>query len=152
MRNTILLFLAMALFSCAGEEEVTEEGTISGPNNLLPYWDVDVVAKTYKRDTLANWGEFQLDSLISGLNERNENIKLEKSGSGHDTIFLTIKDAYYLTAELGSSGAEQYIASVVLNLTSVEGVNYISLDFRPGDHASPGVFGKELISGFKEIP
>jgi hypothetical protein len=151
MRNTIIVFFLLTLFSCANEEEETMEGTMSGPNNILPYWDVDLVDKTFKRDTLANWGEFQVDSLISGLNERNENIKLEKSGLGHDTLYLSIKDANYLTGELGSSGAEQYIVDVVINLTSVEGINFISLDFIPGNHATPGVFGKDMISGFKEI-
>lgn len=143
--------LACSVLGCGGEEETAEETTISGPNSILPYWDVDLAARTYRRDSLANWGELQIDSLISGLNTRNENIRLEKLKQGHDTLYLTIRDGYYLTEELGSSGAEQYIADVVLNLTAVEGIQYINLDFRAGDHAAPGVFGKEMVTGFKEI-
>jgi hypothetical protein len=142
--------------SCgSGADEQASQGdsvVIEAPaNNILPYWSVDIVSGTMKKDSMANWDDLNADSLISGLNSRNPEILLQKRNRSGDTLFLFIKDAFFLTTELGSSGARQYLSDVVVNLTAVPGINYVSLDFTEGDHASPGVFGKSFVAGFKVI-
>lgn len=161
MKN--LFFLSLFVFaaflmlpSCGsgGDEQMAQEDSVvieAPANNILPYWSVDIISKTMRRDSMANWNNLNADSLISGLNARNPEILLQKKGMSGDTLSLFIKDAFYLTGELGSSGARQYLCDVVLNLTEVPGINYVSLDFTEGDHASPGVFGKKFVDGFKAI-
>lgn len=158
-----LFFLSLAVISAwflipscqsGGEEVINSEDSvviIAPANNILPYWSVDIVSKTMKRDSMANWNALNADSLISGLNVRNPEIRLEKTDMRGDTIFLRIKDAIFLTEEMGSSGARQYLSDVVLNLTAVSGIDHISFDFMEGDHASPGVYGKKFVEAFREI-
>lgn len=145
-------FLFLPSCRMGGEEEIASEDSViieAPANNILPYWGVDILNKTMKRDSMANWNNLNVDSLVSGLNERNPEIRLEKTGQRGDTVFLHIHDAIFLTEELGSSGARQYLADVVINLTAVPGINFVSFDFQEGDHASPGLYGKKFVEGFK---
>jgi hypothetical protein len=139
------------LTGCGGaDDELPEEAEYieHQPNSILPYWEVDYFGKTMRKDSLANWGQLNADSIISGLNQRNENIKLEKIRQTGDTLFLRIKDAEFLNTEMGTSGAQQYFCDVILNLTEVKGINFVYFDFIEGDHASPGLYGKDLVADF----
>jgi len=51
---------------------------------------------------------------------------------------------------MGSSGASEYLSTVVVNLTTLKNVNYVNLDFPEGSHASPGVFSKNAFEKYKE--
>ncbi len=43
---------------------------------------------------------------------------------------------------MGSSGAETYLAEVTFNLTEINGINFIDIQFPEGDHASPGIYSR----------
>ncbi|RYF84325.1 MAG: hypothetical protein EON98_09525 [Chitinophagaceae bacterium] len=79
------------------------------------------------------------------------NIRLEKVKQSNDTLYTQIKNANYLTEQMGSAGSEQYIAQAVLNLTSAPGVKYVRIDFEVGSHAMPDVWSKENFKDFKEV-
>lgn len=85
-------------------------------------------------------GALTADSLIKGLNELYENIVLEKVRISGDTIYTAIKDATYLSEQMGSSGAELYVADVVLNLTEVPGIKFVNIQMEEGSHMQPGVW------------
>ena len=91
------------------------------------------------------------DSLIKGLNELNENVLLEKIKISGDTIYTEIKDSQYLAESMGSTGAEIYVADVVLNLTEVKGISYVNITLIEGSHMQPGVFNKEQFKKYKPI-
>ncbi|HSN59817.1 MAG TPA: GerMN domain-containing protein, partial [Ferruginibacter sp.] len=74
------------------------------------------------------------DSLIKGLNELNENVLLEKTKISGDTIYTEIKNSQFLTESMGSTGAEMYVADVVLNLTEVPGIKYVNIQLVEGSH------------------
>lgn len=91
------------------------------------------------------------DSLIKGLNEYYENVYLEKIKQGGDTLYTTIKDANFLNSQMGSTGAEMYLADVILNLTSVPGVKYVNIDMEEGDHMKGGIWSADNFKNYKEV-
>ena len=112
-------------------------------------WDVNMKKKTLKRNpVLAASTNIEVDSVINGLNSQYENILLEKISINNDTIRLKINESQYLTNQVGSSGAAQYIAQAVINLTSVPGIKYVLIAFKGGDHASPGVWSRKDFPGY----
>ncbi|MBW1296382.1 hypothetical protein [Aquimarina litoralis] len=61
----------------------------------------------------------------------------------NDTIFLKIPNSKILTQQMGTTGAEQFLISTTFSFTELDGVNYVSYEFETGDHASPGIYGRE---------
>lgn len=114
-------------------------------------YQVDSDNKTMKKNPALHPSYYSVDTLILGLNERYPEILLEKKSIGHDTLYTEIKNAAYLTNQMGSAGSENYIAQVVLNLTAVQGINYIRIDFEEGSHASPDVWSRQAFAGYKEV-
>lgn len=82
-------------------------------------------------------------AVISFLNTAYPKIKLEPVKTSHDTLFLKIEDAEYLTQQMGSTGPTMYFATAVYNLTEIPGIKYVNFDFAEGDHAQPDTFGRE---------
>jgi hypothetical protein len=56
------------------------------------------------------------------------------------TAFVKIREDLKLTQEMGTTGAANYINSIVYTLFSVKGIQCVTLDFKAGDHAVPGTF------------
>ena len=81
-------------------------------------------------------------TMIQMLNELYPDIKLSFLRISNDSIFITIKKSDYLTKQIGSSGAEAYLAEVTYNLTELKGVNFVDIRFKEGDHASPGTYSR----------
>lgn len=113
-------------------------------------WDVNAETRTIKVNPMLQPSYFHVDTLIAGLNEKFPEIALTKRQISGDTLYAAIKDASYLTERMGSAGAEQYIAYAVLNLTSVEGINFVRIDFPEGSHAAPDVWAREAFKEYKE--
>ena len=81
-----------------------------------------------------------LKNLIGMLNDEYPEIQLDFLKIAGDSIFLRIPKSNYLTNQMGSSGANAYLAEVTYNLTELSDINYVDIKFREGDHASPGVY------------
>ena len=81
-------------------------------------------------------------NIIQLMNEAYPEIPLSFIKVSHDSIFLKIKKSNYLTEQLGSSGADAYIAEVTYNLTELKGINFVDIRFKAGDHASPGTYSR----------
>lgn len=82
-------------------------------------------------------------SIIDFINGKDTNIHLELSKVSNDTIYVKIPSATHLTQQMGSTGAELYMAGVIYNLTEINGVHYVNFDFVVGDHAGPGVYNRD---------
>jgi hypothetical protein len=52
---------------------------------------------------------------------------------------------------MGTSGAAQYLAEVIINLTSVNKIKYVKIDFDEGSHATPGIWSAKDFNYYKEI-
>lgn len=167
MKKFTFLMLAAVWFSCNskktapvvdGEEEIiTADSTVSenptiiyNPDSRLYIWRAGFDYKKRKNET-ASPAILQVDSLIKGLNEFHENVLLEKVKQSGDTLYTTIKDAEYLTQQMGSTGAETYLADVILNLTAIPGVKYVNIDLKAGDHMNPGTWSADNFKNYKQV-
>lgn len=168
MKQLTALFIVAFLFSCsnnAGNKistsdsiadssdtwQATELETAPAEKEQYFIWDVDTDTKTLKKNPFLHPSFYSVDTLLMGLNERYPKILLEKKSLGHDTLYTEVKNAAYLTNQMGSAGSEEYIAQVVLNLTSVQGINHVRIDFEEGSHASPDVFSRKAFADYKEV-
>ena len=90
-------------------------------------------------------------SIVGFLNATNfgnatsGKIQLDFSKISHDTIYVRIKQSTFLTQNMGTTGAMLYLAGVVYNLTELKNIKYVNLDFEEGDHASPGVYSRDIF-------
>ena len=114
-------------------------------------WKVDADEKTVRKNPKLGDDVLGVDTLLIGLNEMYPKIKLEKVRQSNDTLYTQIKDAEYLTEQMGSAGSEAYLAQAVLNLTAAKGVGYVRIDFEMGSHAMPDVWSKESFKDYKKI-
>ena len=168
MKYILPVLTLTVLLSCtnsADDSSTSDSAAVTGaelrPTELLEQeqkmkreqyyiWEVDADKKTITKNPQLQPEFFDVDTLIAGLNEMYPEILLEKVRLINDTLYTQIKDAAYLTDQMGSFGAEQYIAQAVINLTSVEGIRFVRIDFPEGSHASPDVWSRENFAAYKE--
>lgn len=165
MKCTPALFFSLVLLACnqhVEKEEATgttqsQKDTVASgadpvvfnPDSKLYIWKTTPDYKKIKNKEISA-GLLDTDSLIKGLNEQYENIFLEKIKTSGDTIYTVIKNAYYLTDRMGSTGAEVYVADVVFNLTAVPGIKYVNIQLQEGSHMQPGTWSLEDFTKYTE--
>ncbi|HET6243768.1 MAG TPA: hypothetical protein VFF35_04530 [Bacteroidia bacterium] len=121
-------------------------------SGAIPYvWLVDFDKKTKTKYPKLKQGYLNVDTLINGLNQTYPNIILNKIKISGDTLFMEIKDSEYLGERIGSNGAFDYLADAVINLTSVNNINFVKIDFDDGSHISPGIWSKREYGNYKEV-
>lgn len=166
MKNIILLAVMMAIISCNGNkeketnigtpiEDVPDNSTSNKPmstseESKLYVWKADY-DYTKVQNTSIQPTQINADSLIKGLNGLYENVLLQKEKISGDTIYTYITNSEYLTNQMGSSGAEVYIADAVLNLSELPGVKYVSIKMKEGSHAQSGVWTKQNFEKYKTV-
>lgn len=114
-------------------------------------WKVNSEEKTISKNPKLGDDVLSVDTILVGLNEMHPKVKLEKIKLSHDTLYTQIKEADFLTDQMGSAGSEAYLAQAVLNLTSAPGVKYVKIDFEMGSHAMPGIWSRENFKNYKEV-
>ena len=146
MRYTNLL-LVILLFFMACHNKADQPGT--GDDTALTeskyYWESTLndstgkleMKKTTPVDTLS------IQSILEFINKTHPRILLGVVKTSNDTIYLKIADATVLTQQMGTTGAMEYLAAAVYNLTELLGIKYVTFDFEEGDHAAPGTYTRE---------
>lgn len=81
--------------------------------------------------------------LINLLNENFPEIHLDLLKISHDTMYVDIPDSKRLSRGIGSTGAENYLASATFTLTELKNVKFVNFKFAPGEHAEPGTYDRE---------
>jgi hypothetical protein len=158
MKKLFYLIGIAAFFSACNTKETDKENSNIDSSNLgvkrdsaevisdLHYfWTSDFDPKkgmVMKKTTPVSKDSLTTENMINMLNGYYPEIKLEFSRISNDSIYLKIKKSTYLTQQMGSSGAEAYLAEVTYNLTEVNGISYVNIAFRPGDHAVPGTYSR----------
>ncbi len=132
---------------------ITDEDRYNGEQLSKKYlvYEMDFDNETLNKNAEFNAANLQVDSIIKGLNYRFRDIPIEKTKFSGDTLYAKIANSKYLTEEAGSTGAAAFIAEVVVNITSVANINYVNLNFKQGDHASPGVYAKKDYQNFQVL-
>jgi len=114
--------------------------------NIPSLWKVEFKEKN-KSEKLEKPSDENLKSLspnelITALNQTYPDIHLDFKKVSHDTIYLEIPQSVRLTQQLGSTGAYNYLATTVYNLTELPNVKFVNLQFEQGDHATPGTYSR----------
>lgn len=151
------VLIGVGLFSCnnkeSGEETVAadtlhitpKQDSASVITDSHYFWTAELVPQkgfVMKKDSPVSEDSLNTGFMLKRLNDLYPEIKLLYVKSSNDSIFLKVDKSNYLTRQMGSTGAEAYLAEVTYNLTEVKGVNYVDIRFREGDHASPGTYSR----------
>lgn len=80
--------------------------------------------------------------LVQALNTSYPDVQLQFNTISHDTMYVSIPNSTYMSNQMGSTGAYNYMATAVFNLTELKNIQYIRFDFEEGSHAGPGVFSR----------
>ena len=85
---------------------------------------------------------YSSEQLVNLLNQNYPDIHLDFIKTSHDTIYVKIPDSKRLASELGDTGAQNYLASATYTLTESNGIQYVNISMKAGDHAEPGVYSR----------
>ena len=153
----------MILFGCTNSSDSNEEviyetvqDTASGPGMEDPaiviqnsplLWRVELeknsqVEKIKKPDD-SKIETMSAEEITTELNKDFDDIPLQLVKTSNDTAFVKITDSQKFTNRIGSTGAYNYMATVVYNFTELKNIKFVKFDFIEGDHAVPGVFSRE---------
>ena len=164
MKNLLFLLLAgTLLFSCGSNDDSKDEETIyqterdtaivaENPDTTVKiinnniFWSVQPNVQNEKREmkkpATGAINNFAPQQLLDSLNYVFPDMQLILNKVGHDTIYVRMPQSSRLTNNIGDTGAENYLATVVYNLTELPGIKYVNLNFIPGNHAEPGVYSR----------
>ena len=67
------------------------------------------------------------------------------------TANIEIVNDRYLTHDMGSSGAQDYLAEVTYTLTEYPGIKSVNFIFQAGDHAMPGMYSRESFTSYRLV-
>lgn len=154
-RSPLAIFILYIILSaCNGPDKKAgttdvENIVIDQPDTVL-FWTVDDYNKIKTQVYKDTAGITDPGSVINGINSIYPKIHLRFLNLSNDTVYAKIDSAFAFTDDMGSFGATEYLSTVVLNLTTLQNINYVNLDFPVGSHASPGVFAKNDYQDYKE--
>lgn len=127
------------------------ETVFEQPDTVL-FWVVDEYKKTMTQVYKDTTAITDPQSVINGINSLFKEIPLKFDRLSNDTVYASIDSTSKFSDDMGSSGAMQYLATVVSNLTTLKNVEYVRLRFRPGSHATPGVYSRKTLDSYTIQP
>ncbi len=151
------IFILGVLIGCnsdtknAESEGITNEKVIEKPAQIADVpWAavVDSVTQKIKMTQSTDVATKDLDSnnVTEVLNRKYPEIKVVWQKQQHDTAFVSIPNATYLTQSSGSMGADIYMSEVTYSYSQIPGINFVNFSFKEGDHAAPGTFKRSNFS------
>lgn len=121
--------------------------------NVPSIWSADFEKTTnsYKVHKPANARLDTLsgETLVSLININWDSIHLNFVKISHDTVYVNIPESRYLTHNIGSTGAENYLATATFSLTEIKGIKFVNFRFTEGDHAAPGVYSRNNFKDYQ---
>ena len=129
----------------------TEEIVLEGPDRLPWISDYDTVKNEFylKQQRYPNPDSLTAINLIEDLNAAWGNIKLVLVKTSSDTLYVAIPDSKYLGSQMGSAGAQAYMASTTYNLTELKGITYVNYDMPSGDHIAAGTYSRKDFENYR---
>jgi hypothetical protein len=113
---------------------------------VLPYsadYNEQTQKLELKQSSEGDPSKLSVADMIDAINIKYPEIKLQMVRTGHDTIYVKINDAAYLSENLGSAGSQAYLAEATYALTEIAGIKVVNFAFTEGDHASPGSYTRK---------
>ena len=110
--------------------------------------DFETATNTYKihKPVNSRLDTLSAQKLVSLANWDSVHVDFIKTS--HDTMYVSIPNSEYLTQRIGSTGAENFMATTTFTLTEMKGIKFVNFKFKEGDHASPGVYSR---ADFKDL-
>jgi len=100
--------------------------------------DTIIQARKVDKDTLTS------EKMINIINSKyQDEVILDFVNISNDTIFVKIDNSEYLTQQMGTAGADEYMISATFTLTELPKIKFVNFDFEYGDHASPGTYNRK---------
>lgn len=160
MQKTILLILSLSIIVACNNNASTDkpEGDsltaeeLMAPEERISWVTVyDSIKNSYilKQQRQTDAAVLTPESVISDINATTENVKLEFRKTSNDTLYVAIPASDYLTQQMGSAGSSEYFATATFNLTELKGIRFVNYDFKAGDHAQPGTYGRNSFKDFQ---
>lgn len=129
----------------------TESNEGVGNANILPY-EVNYNEETGRFSIVENpeAETTPLDGkmLTNALKNKYPEIVLRLGDKRNDTLDVYIDDASYLTQDIGTAGANAYMAEATFAFTSLDSIKTVNFIFETGDHASPGAYQRSDFDDF----
>ncbi|MEO6221328.1 MAG: hypothetical protein ABIO81_12925 [Ginsengibacter sp.] len=113
--------------------------------------DFEESTNTYKihKPVNSRLDTLSVEKIVSLINISWDSIHLNFLKISHDTMYVSIPDSRYLAQNIGSTGAENYMATSTFSLTEMKGIKYVNFKFTEGDHAYPGTYSRNDFKNFK---
>lgn len=156
----ILLFITSCSNGNKNKNGLTSNSEINSDTSIAKeiftnYWysdfdtieNRDCIIRGKYLDSIPN----NVDYLIKILNTRLAKCKIDFIRISNDTIFIKILDEYYLTQQMGTTGAWTWLAETTFTLTENSDFKTINMDFEFGDHATPGNYNRQTFNDLKVI-
>lgn len=132
-------------------EVIETDSTDLGPTitNIPPLWKVEEQSDHSEKLTQPDSTKGKViapDEMIKALNESYPEIQLDLTKISNDTVYINIPNSQYLSDKIGNTGAYNYLATAVYNLTELKNIKFVHFTFKEGEHASPGTYKRSDFS------
>lgn len=160
LKIILVVFTLILLFSCGNDENEKDKELKSNIpdsakifksekvtiNDTISVWVYDCMIDTIKQIRNIKKDTVTSEKLIQIINAKyKDKVRLDFVKISHDTIFVKIKNSEYLTQQMGTSGADEYMISATFTLTELPKIHFVHFDFIGGDHASPGTYSRKYF-------
>lgn len=153
MRYTPVLLLALVLVCCRSNDEKINENIddvpFAIPDTILA-WDVNADSMIMKKDVNVPDSIITVNRIVNGLNAKYPEVQLQLIKQSNDTIYTTVPNGEYLGNQMGSAGASAWFADAAINLTSVQGIRFVSFSMDTFSHAGSTVIGRQEYNNWKK--
>ena len=149
MRYAIIILMALVLANCSNDEKKINETEYLIGDSILA-WDTNLDSMIMRRDSTIPDSAITIKRIINGLNEKYPEVYIDFLKQSGDTAYTGVPDADYLGEQMGDAGAMAWFADAVINITSVQGINYVSFKMDTHSHASSTVIGREQYNDWRK--
>ena len=118
------------------------------PDSLLA-WNTNSDSMSMMRDHSIPDSVITIRRIINGLNQSYPDVRVNFLKQTADTVFVEVPDATHLGEEMGDAGASAWYADAVINLTSVNGINFVSFKMDEHSHAGSTIIGRDTYKNWK---
>src|ERR1035437_1369930 len=93
--------------------------------DTISIWNYDCMTDTIYRLRDAKRDKLSARNMVNIVNEKyNGKVSLDFIKVVNDTIFVKISDSEYLTQQMGTAGADEYMITTTFTLTELDGIDF----------------------------
>jgi len=142
MNKYLIVFGVLLLAACNSNVKRPDDNLMMTPgeaNKVI--WVYDYEKGIPVRNRPVNPDTLTPQKLLNIIN--TDKIHADFVKISGDTIFVAIKESTYLTQQIGTAGAYDFMSTATYTLTELKGIRYVNYAFVEGDHAQPGTHSRK---------